>query len=159
MKKLSICLLLAITQTAHAWAREAPAPGDQGVWYLQTSVYTRHFSPDPEHNNHQQLLGLEYHDASGWLLGGATFLNSFDQRAYYAYGGKRYDSADYPLYVKLTGGLLEGYHGKYQNKIPLNRYGVAPVVIPSLGTYYGPVSAELVLLGFNAAMITTGVRF
>ena len=159
MKKSWICLLLAITQTAHAWAREAPAPVDQGAWYLQTSVYTRHFSPDPEHNNHQQLLGLEYQDASGWLLGGATFLNSFDQRAYYAYGGKRYDSADYPLYVKLTGGLLEGYHGKYQNKIPLNRYGVAPVVIPSLGTYYGPVSAELVLLGFNAAMITTGVRF
>lgn len=159
MKKLSIGLLLAITQTAHAGGREASAPADPGTWYLQTSVYTRHFSPDPEHNNHQQLLGLEYHDASGWLLGGATFLNSFDQRAYYAYGGKRYDSADYPLYVKLTGGLLEGYHSKYQNKIPLNRYGVAPVVIPSLGTYYGPVSAELVLLGFNAAMITTGVRF
>ncbi|MGO4001415.1 MULTISPECIES: hypothetical protein [Pseudomonas] len=155
MKKSWICLLLAFTYTTHAWAQD----DEQGTWYLQTSVYTRHFSPDPEHNNHQQLLGLEYHDASGWLLGGATFLNSFDQRAYYAYGGKRYDSADYPLYVKLTGGLLEGYHGKYQNKIPLNRYGVAPVVIPSLGTYYGPVSAELVLLGFNAAMITTGVRF
>ncbi|UZM12885.1 sn-glycerol-3-phosphate transporter [Pseudomonas kielensis] len=154
-----ICLLLAFTQTALAWGQEVPQPTGQGPWYLQTSVYTRHFSPDPEHNNHQQLIGLEYHDTSGWLLGGATFLNSFDQRAYYAYGGRRYASADYPLYVKLTGGLLEGYHGKYQNKIPLNRYGIAPVVIPSLGTYYGPVAAELVLLGFNAAMVTTGVRF
>ena len=38
-------------------------------------------------------------------------------------------------------------------------FGVAPVIIPSVGTHYGPVAAELVLLGFNAAMVTTGVRF
>ena len=49
--------------------------------------------------------------------------------------------------------------GKYRDKIPLNRFGVAPVIIPSVGTHYGPVAAELVLLGFNAAMVTTGVRF
>ena len=36
------------------------------------------------------------------------------------------------------------------------RFGVAPVIIPSVGTHYGPVAAEMVLLGFNAAMITTG---
>ena len=27
------------------------------------------------------------------------------------------------------------------------------------GTHYGPMAAELVLLGFYAAMVTTGVRF
>ena len=43
--------------------------------------------------------------------------------------------------------------------MPLNRFGVAPVIIPSVGAHYGPVAAELVLLGFNAAMVTTGVRF
>ena len=61
--------------------------------------------------------------------------------------------------MKLTGGLLEGYHGEYRDKIPLNRFGVAPVIIPSVGAHYGPVAAELVLLGANAAMITTGLRF
>ena len=153
MKKSWICLLLAFTYTTHAWAQD----DEQGTWYLQTSVYTRHFSPDPEHNNHQQLLGLEYQDASGWLLGGATFLNSFDQRAYYAYGGKRYDSADYPLYVKLTGGLLEGYHGKYQNKIPLNRYGTMEEIANAVGFLCSPaasyVNGQVLAVdgGFDAA--------
>ena len=139
-------------------AAETPAK-DTGSWYLQTSVYTKHYSPDPEHNNHQDLIGLEREAPSGWLFGGATFRNSFSQRSYYAYGGKRYESANYPVYIKLTGGLLEGYSGKYQDKIPLNHFGVAPVIIPSLGAHYGPLAAELVLLGFNAAMVTTGVRF
>jgi hypothetical protein len=137
----------------------AQEPKDSGSWYLQTSVYTKHYSPAPEHNNNQDLIGLERDEASGWLFGAATFRNSFSQRSYYAYAGKRYENANYPVYIKLTGGLLEGYKGEYQDKIPLNRFGVAPVIIPSIGAHYGPVAAELVLLGFNAAMVTTGVRF
>ena len=159
MKKLRLCALLLLAQSGAALAESALQAKDQGFWYLQTSVFTKHFSPDPDHNNNQDLLGLERNEASGWVYGAATFRNSFSQRSYYAYAGKRYQSANYPLYLKLTGGLLEGYRGKYQDKIPLNRFGVAPVIIPSLGTYYGPVAAELVLLGANAAMITTGVRF
>ncbi|MFS2155680.1 sn-glycerol-3-phosphate transporter, partial [Rhizobium sp. Rhizsp42] len=86
-------------------------------------VYTRQFSPDSDHNNNQDLIGLEREQASGWLFGGATFRNSFSQRSYYAYAGKRYESADYPVYIKLTGGLLQGYSGKSQDKIPLNHFG------------------------------------
>ncbi|MDR6914392.1 hypothetical protein J2X66_001256 [Pseudomonas sp. 3296] len=158
MKKPWIYGLLAMLLAPLSLAAETPAK-DTGSWYLQTSVYTKHYSPDPEHNNHQDLIGLEREAPSGWLFGGATFRNSFSQRSYYAYGGKRYESANYPVYIKLTGGLLEGYSGKYQDKIPLNHFGVAPVIIPSLGAHYGPLAAELVLLGFNAAMVTTGVRF
>lgn len=159
MKKLRLSGLLLLAHASAALASGDTQAPDQGFWYLQTSVFTKHFSPDPDHNNNQDLLGLERNEASGWVYGAATFRNSFSQRSYYAYAGKRYESANYPLYLKLTGGLLEGYRGKYQDKIPLNRFGVAPVIIPSLGTYYGPVAAELVLLGANAAMITTGVRF
>ena len=159
MKKLRLSGLLLLAHAGAALASGDTQATDQGFWYLQTSVFTKHYSPDPDHNNNQDLLGLERNEASGWVYGAATFRNSFSQRSYYAYAGKRYESANYPLYLKLTGGLLEGYRGKYQDKIPLNRFGVAPVIIPSLGTYYGPVAAELVLLGANAAMITTGVRF
>ncbi|WP_181150726.1 sn-glycerol-3-phosphate transporter [Pseudomonas frederiksbergensis] len=159
MKKLWICGLLLMAQTAQALAQDDASQKNQGFWYLQASVYTHHYSSDPEHNNHQDLIGLEREEPSGWLFGGATFRNSFSQRSYYAYAGKRYESADYPVYIKLSGGVVEGYHGQYQDKIPLNRFGVAPVIIPSLGVHYGPVAAELVLLGFNAAMVTTGVRF
>jgi hypothetical protein len=159
MKNPRIYGLLLLTLATPALAVETPPQKDQGSWYLQTSVYTKHYSPDPDHNNNQDLIGLERDQASGWLFGAATFRNSFSQRSYYAYAGKRYESADYPVYIKLTGGLLQGYSGEYKDKIPLNHFGVAPVIIPSLGAHYGPVAAELVLLGFNAAMITTGVRF
>lgn len=159
MKTLRISALALMAITTGVLADDSRTEEDKGFWYLQTSVYTRHFAPDPEHNNHQDLIGLERNDASGWLYGAATFRNSFSQRSYYAYGGKRFDSQRYPLYLKLTGGLLQGYTGEYRDKIPLNRYGVAPVIIPSVGTYYGPVAAEWVLLGANAMMINVGLRF
>jgi hypothetical protein len=158
MKTSRLLAALLLIQTGHALA-EDDAEKDQGFWYAQTSVYTRHYSPDPEHNNHQDLIGIERNQASGWVFGGATFRNSFRQRSNYAYVGKRYDSSEYPVYLKVTGGLLQGYRGDYKDKIPLNRYGVAPVIIPSVGTHYGPLAAELVLLGANAAMVTSGVRF
>ena len=151
--------LLFLAQATTALAVEAPPQDEKGFWYAQTSVYTRHFSPDKDHNNNQDLIGLERNEASGLVYGGTTFRNSFRQRSYYAYAGKRYDMPDYPMYLKLTGGVIQGYRGKYRDKIPLNGLGVAPVIIPSVGTHYGPVAAELVLLGFNAAMVTTGVRF
>ena len=160
MKKIRLPGLVFLAQATTALAAEAPPAGDEkSFWHAQTSVYTRHFSPDPGHNNNQDLIGLERNEASGLVYGGATFRNSFSQRSYYVYGGKRYDMADYPVYVKLTGGALQGYRGKYRDKIPLNGLGVAPVIIPSVGTHHGPMAAELVLLGFNAAMVTTGVRF
>ncbi|NNA58171.1 MULTISPECIES: sn-glycerol-3-phosphate transporter [Pseudomonas] len=158
MKTSRLLAALLVIQTGHALA-EDDAEKDQGFWYAQTSVYTRHYSPDPEHNNHQDLIGIERNQASGWVFGGATFRNSFRQRSNYAYVGKRYDSSEYPVYLKVTGGLLQGYRGDYKDKIPLNRYGVAPVIIPSVGTHYGPLAAELVFLGANAAMVTSGVRF
>ena len=158
MKTSRLLAALLLIQTGHALA-EDDAEKDQGFWYAQTSVYTRHYSPDPEHNNHQGLIGIERNQASGWVFGGATFRNSFRQRSNYAYVGKRYDSSEYPVYLKVTGGLLQGYRSDYKDKIPLNRYGVAPVIIPSVGTHYGPLAAELVFLGANAAMVTTGVRF
>ncbi|PMQ13119.1 hypothetical protein PseAD21_05510 [Pseudomonas sp. AD21] len=158
MKKPRLLAALLLIQTGQALA-EDDSQKDKGFWYAQTSVYTRHYSPDPEHNNHQDLIGIERNQASGWVWGGATFRNSFRQRSNYAYVGKRYDSSEYPVYLKITGGLLQGYRGDYKDKIPLNRYGVAPVIIPSIGTHYGPLAAELVFLGANAAMVTTGVRF
>ena len=157
MKIPRLLAALLMAQAGHALA-EDNAQG-KGFWYAQTSLYTRHYSPDPEHNNHQDLIGIERNQASGWVFGGATFRNSFRQRSNYAYVGKRYDSSEYPVYLKVTGGLLQGYRGDYKDKIPLNRYGVAPVIIPSVGTHYGPLAAELVFLGANAAMVTRGVRF
>lgn len=132
---------------------------DGGFWYLQTSIYTTHWNHDPDHNNHQELIGLERNRADGVVWGGATFKNSFSQRSNYVYAGKRFDWDGTPFYAKVTGGALQGYRGEYRDKIPLNHLGVAPAIIPSVGAHYGPVGAELVVLGNAAAMVNVGVRF
>ncbi len=53
MKKPWICAFLLMAQSAHALAQDDASQKNQGFWQLQTSVYTRHYSPDPDHNNNQ----------------------------------------------------------------------------------------------------------
>lgn len=145
------------SQSSRAYNLFKPVPAEP-YWYIQTSAYTKHFKPKSKHNNHQELIGLERHTASSYVLGGATFLNSYDQRSYYGYIGKRFDFSDTPFYGKLTGGLIYGYKGQYRDKIPFNRFEIAPAVIPSLGVEYRRVSAEVLLLGAAATMINIGVK-
>lgn len=134
------------------------AEPEEAFWYLQTSLYTVHYSPEPDHNNHQRLIGIERHLPNSSLWGAATFKHSFDERANYVYYGRRFALGESAFYAKLTGGLLEGYKGEYRDKIPLNRFGVAPAIIPSVGASYERFSGEVVLLGAAAAMVTVGVR-
>jgi len=148
----ALILLAALLLAPVAWAGE----GDS--WYLQTSVLTRHWNHDPQHNNHQDLIGVERNRDDGWVWGGATFRNSFRQRSNYVYAGKRFDLDDSPFYFKVTGGAIQGYRGEYRDKIPLNRYGVAPAVIPSVGAQVGRFASEFVVLGNSAGMINLGVH-
>lgn len=150
------------SSTEHAVVRSSvfhdlikPVPA-KPYWYMQTSVYTKHFKPKPEHNNHQELIGLERHTENSYLLGAATFLHSYNKRSYYGYAGKRYDFAGTPFYGKVTAGLLYGYNGKYRDKIPLNRFEIAPAIIPSFGVKYRRLGAEVLLLGSAATMINIG---
>lgn len=155
---MAVVAVLSLVVSGVAAAEDSNGDG-KGFWLVQTSLYTQHFSPDPEHNNRQDLLGLEYNEASGMVYGGATFRNSFGQRSFYGYAGKRFDSRAYPVYFKITGGLLKGYRGEYRDKIPLNRLGIAPVIIPGVGVQMGLVNAEAILLGASAAMLNVGIRF
>ncbi|WP_193072626.1 sn-glycerol-3-phosphate transporter [Pseudomonas sp. FME51] len=136
----------------------APVPAEP-YWYVQGSVWTTHFSPQPDHNNHQDLIGIERHRENSYLWGAATFRHSFGGRSYYAYGGKRFDFSGTPFNAKLTAGLMHGYKGEYRDKIPLNHFGIAPVVIPSVGASCGPVGVDLVLLGAAATMVNVGIKF
>lgn len=79
-------------------------------WLLTTSLYTQHFSPKPDHNNSQGLIGVSRINEENRIWGAATFSNSFDQRS---------------VFAKVYGGLLYGYRGEYQDKIPLNGVGAA----------------------------------
>lgn len=132
-----------------------PVPAEP-YWYVQTSVYTKHFTPRSEHNNNQELIGLERHTENSYLMGGATFLHSYNQRTYYGYVGKRFDFVGTPFYGKITAGLLYGYKGEYRDKIPLNRFEIAPAIVPSLGLKYRRLGVEVVLLGAAATMVNIG---
>ncbi len=140
-------------------AAPAAGEGDEGFWYLQASVYTRHFTNNASYNNHQDLIGLERNFASNLIAGAATFRNSFSQRSVYAYVGKRFDLKDSPVYFKLSGGLIHGYKGEYRDKLPLNQFGLAPAIIPGVGAHWGPMAGEVVLLGLAATMVNVGMRF
>lgn len=104
------------------------------------------------------MLGVEWQRASHWLVGYTYFNNSFGQKSHYLYGGKWWSlrESDPSWYFKLTGGLISGYKEPYQNEIPFNHYGVAPVLIPGLGFKSGRGNVQLNLLGNTGMMITFG---
>lgn len=163
----TLCLALGFLLTSKAAIAE-----QQPIWppqlevshvLLQTSLYTRHFNPQPDHNNHQELISLELHNPQRWLVGGARFLNSFSQEAIYLYAGREFPfwkpTGNVTVRAKLSAGLLHGYRGEHQDNIPFNRYGTAPAALPSLGVQWGRFETDLIVFGTAGAMIIGGIRF
>ena len=142
---------------ASAWS--APEPWRTDRFYLATSLYTRHFYYNPDHDDHQKLIQGEWNVTTQWLAGLSLFDNSFGQPTQYLYGGYRFRPFDnaQPLYLKLTAGLVHGYKGQYQNKIPFNNAGVAPVIIPSVGYCVNRFCSEAIIFGAAGVMVTFGV--
>ena len=128
-------------------------------FYLETSLYTHHFSYDPAHVDKQKLILGEWNITEQWLVGASFFDNSFGQPSQYIYGGWRYRPFEQlqPFYFKVSAGLTHGYKDQYRDKIPFNHSGIAPVVIPSVGYCFSRVCAEVVLFGGAGLLVTLGV--
>ena len=146
-------------RNADTWLRD----GDS--FAVQYGFYTKHRSYSPEHVDRNQLVNLEilsnYDRVWGGdktLFGVAIFKNSFGQPSQWLYWGQQWDFNPY-VYAKVTAGLLHGYKGKYRDKIPFNKAGVAPGIIPSIGLRYKGVTFETILLGTNALMFAVGYQF
>lgn len=129
-------------------------------WNIQTSLYTKHWDSDPDHTNHQKLIGPEIEFENDYMVGLAIFKNSFDQSSQFLYIGKtwRLFRSDH-FYFKLVGGLLHGYKKPYEDKIPFNGLGVAPAILPSFGFRYKRIMLETQIAGTAAITITGGLRF
>jgi hypothetical protein len=142
---------------ASAW--EAPEPWRTDRFFLETSVYTRHFNYDPAHDDHQNLILVEWNITEQWLVGASAFHNSFGQPSQYVYGGYRFRPFEsvQPLYLKLSAGLVHGYSGEYQDKIPANSTGIAPVIVPSVGYCWNRYCSEIVIFGTAGILVTFGV--
>jgi hypothetical protein len=167
---LLISLASAAAAAEDAAADRSPVPTDSPStvadepWrtdriYLQTSVVNWHFHYDPAHVKYPKLIYGEYHLSDQWLVGAAAFDNSFGQASEAIFGGWRWRPFPelQPLYVKVLGGIIHGYHGQYRDKIPFNHSGVAPVIIPSVGYCISRVCSELVVLGGAGLLLTLGV--
>jgi len=128
---------------------------------LQVGPYVYHYHHNDEHNDTPGLVGVEWESATRWEIGASYFKNSFSQPCVYLYGGKRWfwRAADEGPYFKITGGPLYGYKGAYEDKIPLNSNGVGLAIIPGVGYQYQRASAQLVILGTAAVMLTFGYDF
>lgn len=164
LKILVSCFLLGASPGL--WADEAAPASDAdngwkiSGWNIQTSLYTKHWSYDENHNDNQYLIAPELVFANDYLVGFAYFRNSFDQPSEFLYFGKtwRLFHSEY-FYFKLVGGLLHGYKEPYEDKIPLNGLGVAPAIIPSFGVRYKHLMMEAQIAGTAALTITAGLRF
>ena len=138
---------------------DAPEPWRTDRFYLETSLYTERFHYDEAHDNNQHLMLGEWNITEQWLVGASFFDNSFGQTSQYVYGGFRFRPFEslQPLYFKISAGLVHGYTGQYQDKIPLNNSGIAPVIVPSVGYCVNRFCSELVIFGTAGALITFGV--
>ena len=123
---------------------------------LMASPYTLHFHYSDEHK-YVWLVGVERERANGSLAGVAYFSNSFGQDSAFIFPwGEVYrDILDKPqLYVKWTAGLLYGYRGKYEDKVPFNHGGFSPAIVPAVGwEFEGKQQIQVNLLGFNGLML------
>jgi hypothetical protein len=152
----------APTATASAW--DAPEPWRTDRFYIQTSIATVHFNSDPDHDNTQRLIYGEWRLPQRWLegqvlVGAAVFDNSFGQSSQFVFGGllwRPVESAP-EFYVKVAAGILHGYSGEFQDKIPYNNSGYAPGIVPAIGYCYRRVCGEMVLFGTAGLMWTLGM--
>jgi hypothetical protein len=146
-------------RNAETWLRD----GDR--IFLQYGVFNTHFNPSPDHVNRNHKITLQIYSnydrvwgADKTLFGVSILKNSFGQPTQYVYWGQKWDFGDY-FYAKVTAGLIHGYKGKYRDKIPFNKAGVAPAIVPAFGMQYKDVSVEGILLGASAFMVGVGYTF
>lgn len=134
---------------------------NEGHWRAAISPYAPHIRPSPEHSD-VWALALERQRSDHWLAGGSFFSNSFGQPSAYLYLGRRFPSLlGHPqLFGQISGGLMYGYRGQYQNKVPLNYNGFSPGGLASIGWQFNrQASLTAHAVGDAAVMFQFGWDF
>jgi hypothetical protein len=160
-RRLAAAVALALSLAPCASRAQWLVEGDQ--LRITYGPWAYHFSSSPEHVPHNHLLGFElvttrwtFWNADRSLAGLAAFDNSFGQFSQYVWFGQEWDWRRFAggnVFVNVTAGLLHGYKGEYQDKIPFNSAGIAPVIIPSLGIRWGRFSLQATVLGTNGFLL------
>lgn len=146
----------AAHENATAPVKELPRGVADKGWDLVFSPYTYHYSYSSDHKP-VVLLGLTKGLEGRWMAGGAVFSNSFGQPSAYLFAGQRYVN---PFgfenwYLQWNAGLLYGYVGEYQDKVPYNHNGFSPGLVASIGYQFNKqVYAEIDVLGGAGLMFS-----
>lgn len=156
LRRLIVPAMVASFPAPAAFAANLFGPGD--IVMIQAAPNVIHFQNNPEYTDLSWLVGIEIERPSRWLGGFSFFNNSFGQKSQYLYGGKswRLSETYSNLYFKLTGGVIHGYKGKYEDKLQFSQNGFAPAIIPGLGYKFDRFNVQINTLGSYGMMITVG---
>ena len=154
---------------ARAQDSQADGLGEKPYWELVIGPFAVHFSNEDEHK-HVYLLGIErslpqapqWSGADATIFGFSAFNNSFGQPSAYAYYGFRWDNLfGHPKwYAKISGGVIYGYKGEYEDKVPFNHDGFGLAIIPAVGYRLTPNDAiQVGTLGTAGLIFTYNRRF
>ena len=160
-----VILLISVFYTPNICAKPQLSQHREGYFFLQRSVFSRHWKDNYRYNNKQELLGLEYQLTDSKLIGLTKFKNSFNQSCWYSYIGRSYllwdISSQTKVYGKMTVGFISGYddeNGRYNGIY--NRLKTFPVIVPGFELEYKKIFIfDLVFYASSGFMITTGVKF
>lgn len=150
-----LVLLLAMAFLPGSVSAELFQKGDKV--HLQLGGYV-HYRSSNDYEGPPLLGNIELNKKSNWLYGLSLFNNSYGDFSQYLYIGKKWELPQIyqPLQVKLTGGLLHGYTGRWKDKLAFNHNGFAPAIIPSIGLKKGRWATDLILLGDSGLLFTIG---
>lgn len=142
---------------ARAWDRalDTQAWSGPGIWRFNVSPFSHHFRYSEEHR-YVWAVGIERQNRDDWLAGASYFSNSFGQPSAYVYIGRRFNELfDQPnLFGQVSAGVMYGYVGKYQHKVPLNYGGFSPGALVSMGWQFEKRSSAVIhLLGDAGFML------
>jgi hypothetical protein len=155
-------LLIALSSPA-AYAQEAEAQSLSGgpYWEGVFGPFAVHWSNGDEHK-HVFLLGIERNESNGVIWGFSAFSNSFGQPSAYAYYGYRWEGlfGNPKIFAKFSAGVIYGYKGKYEDKVPFNHNGFGLGIIPAVGYRLTPKDAlQVGALGTAGLIFTYNRRF
>ncbi|MFN7726314.1 MAG: ABC transporter ATP-binding protein [Rubrivivax sp.] len=144
----------------------SPAPAaetdtDAPKWRLLVSPYAFHWRPSAEHQR-VWAVGVERQASDASVVGASYFSNSFGQDSAYVYYGQRYQGlfGRPQLYAQWSVGMLYGYKGAYEDKVPLNNNGFSPGALLTGGWQFTREhSLAFHLLGDAGVMFEWAYRF
>ena len=162
-KALLLGLLVSVSQVGRAADKSGMDGDDSKVLGWFDSVYVQagygvHWGDSDDFKGAPILGGIEADHDDRHLIGVSLFNNSFDQFSQYFYYGYKWrlPAISESVHFKLTGGLIHGYTGEYEDKIAFNNSGWAPAIIPSLGWKRDRLGFDVAVLGNNGVMFLVG---